>query len=219
MEKKERLLKILGAAMWLALIILVFVYSKKVTADDIAAYAPKSTVLAACVMLLLFGLKSITFVFYSGILFAASGIIFPIGTALLVNTLGLVVMVSLPYAVGRGLGKIALDYLMEKYPKLSFLNAFDSASDYKLTLILRLNSLINYDLGSIYSGAKGFRYSHYLLISVLVMAPAMIIFTILGRSITDPPPAALGALVAMLAVMTALSFVLMKKEYRPAGKT
>ena len=71
---------------------------------DIVEHTPRNSLLAAVVMLALFALKSISVVIYGSALYAASGLLFPLPAAVLVNLMGTVIMVSIPYSVGAANG-------------------------------------------------------------------------------------------------------------------
>lgn len=61
---------------WAAIIAVCIVYHKEISAEGIARFTPRNPLLAAVFMLLLFALKSMSVVIYSGLLYAANGMIF-----------------------------------------------------------------------------------------------------------------------------------------------
>ena len=66
------------------------------TPEAIAASVSGNPWLAAAVLLAMFALKSVSVFFYAGILYAASGILFPLPIAVLVNLCGTAIMTTLP---------------------------------------------------------------------------------------------------------------------------
>lgn len=58
---------------------------------------PSNSFLAALVLLVLFALKSLTVVIYAPLLYAASGLIFPLHAAIAINLLETIIMNSIPY--------------------------------------------------------------------------------------------------------------------------
>lgn len=60
----------------------------------------------------LFAVKSLSIFLYSGLLYAASGILFPLPVAIAVNIAGTAVMVSIPYWLGKRLGSQAVQYIL-----------------------------------------------------------------------------------------------------------
>lgn len=92
--------KALLVCIWAYIVLFCVFNHDKLSVDKVLVYTPESPVLAAVLLLMLFALKSLSVVVYSGILYAASGIIFPFPVALIINILGTVIMVSLPYYIG-----------------------------------------------------------------------------------------------------------------------
>ena len=60
------------------------------------------------VLLALFAVKSVTIVVYGALLYAASGILFPLPAALAVNLLGTIIMITIPYLIGSASGSEAI---------------------------------------------------------------------------------------------------------------
>lgn len=140
---------------------------------------------AAVVLLLLFALKSLTVVMYSGILYAASGILFPLPTAIALNILGSAVMASLPYFIGKRNGREAVEKIHEKYPRSQALGELLHRNDFAATLLARMMNLLPYDVISLYFGASRARYWPYLGASVLGMLRAAVTLPIIGTNASD----------------------------------
>ena len=118
-RKTQQIIKYGALAVWVALILLVFINRDSITVDAIINYAPSNYFLAALVLLLLFALKSLSVFFASIILFTVSGLIFPLPLAILVNSLGVIIMASEAYLMGRIYGSDLIGTIAEKYPKVS----------------------------------------------------------------------------------------------------
>lgn len=94
---EERLLQDRGAkiallCLWAGVLLLCFCSRERFTVDGVLSYTPESPALAALFLLLLFALKSLSVFVYSGILYMASGILFPLPIAIALNVAGTVVM-------------------------------------------------------------------------------------------------------------------------------
>lgn len=87
--------------MWLAIVGACVLKRDAFTLEGILSYTPRQPLLAALLLLALFAVKSLSVFLYSGFLFAASGILFPLPAAIAVNLAGAAVMVSLPYWLGK----------------------------------------------------------------------------------------------------------------------
>ena len=92
----SRIYKIIILCVWLIILGTCLLYRDRFSVESVLRASPQNMPLAALFMLLLVALKSISVFIYCGILFIASGIIFPLPAAILVNLLGAAVMVSLP---------------------------------------------------------------------------------------------------------------------------
>lgn len=183
MSKKQ---KIIAAALWAAIILLCVVNRDHFSLDKILYGTPDNPLLAALFLLALFALKSLSVFFYSGILYIASGILFPLPWAVAVNLAGTVIMVSLPYWMGRRGGRDTVRRVVEKYPKAQALEQLQSRNQLFFSFITRIINLLPCDLLSLYMGAAGIGYGRYLAGCLLGMLPTMITFPIMGTSVTEP---------------------------------
>ena len=199
-----------GAALvivW-ACIIGFFVKSNGVLSlEMILNYKPRSMPLAALEMLGLFLLKSVDFIMYSPILYAASGIMFPLPMALCLNATGIVVMLTIPYFAGRVLGTPIADRLLEKYPKLQEARKIRDGGEVILAVLMRAIGLPLHVV-SIYMGATGYDYGGFLLGSLLGLLPEMIAFTVMGMSASDVSSPAFRIALAAKLTISALSIVI-----------
>lgn len=182
----SRKYKILLLCVWLVILAVCFVNRDRFSVDGVLQYSPRSPLLAAGFMLLLFALKSLSVFIFSGILFAASGVLFPLPAAVALNVLGAAVMVSLPYWLGRRLGKDAVNRVLEKYPKAEALRQMRTGRELALSFITRAINILPSDILSLYMGATGINYPKYLAGSLLGMLLSLITFPIMGMNITEP---------------------------------
>ena len=135
-------------------------------------------------MLALFALKSLSIVIYSGLLYAANGILFPLPVAILLNLIGTVIMVSLPYQIGRRTGTSAVDEIRAKYPKAEAIHDLRAKNDFLFSFLVRMVRLPS-DVVSLYMGAVQVEYKEYLLGSLLGLLPHTITFPIMGMNIGE----------------------------------
>lgn len=170
--------------------------------------APESPFLAAAVMLLLFAVKSLSIVLYSGILYAASGILFPLLAAVAVNFAGTIVMVTIPYFIGRKLGSRAVKRITAKYPRAAQIREMRRKNDIFVVFLARLVGILPCDIVSLYMGAVNIQYWKYLLGCILGFLPSMVTFPVMGMNIKNPrSPTFLIALAIELLFMIASLFV------------
>lgn len=199
----KRIYKVILIVVWTMVLILCVHNKEYFTVDGVLAYSPQNAVLAAVFMMFLFALKSVSILIYSGFLFIATGILFPLPTAILLNTVGACIMVSLPYWLGRQFGKGAIDHIVNKYPKAAALRQTRVCHEFVLSFITRAINILPSDVLSLYMGAAGTRYIKYLPGSILGMMLPIITFPIMGTNITTPTsPAFLGAFAVQVAAST-----------------
>lgn len=215
--KKYTVYDLALALVWLGIIIFCAVNMKNFTVEEILNFTPKNLLSAALIMTGLFALKSLSIFIYSGILFTVNGILFPLLPALVMDCVGIAVMSSIPYFLGRRLGGRALDSIKEKYPKFRDFDDFGHDNEFVFVSILRLIHFLPSDILSIYLGANGFRYGSYLLASVLFVLPSAAMYTLTGTSADEPgSPMFIISAVAQVAIIlfsfVALAWLKKKKD-------
>ncbi|WP_312644206.1 VTT domain-containing protein [Hydrogenoanaerobacterium sp.] len=184
--KKEKVLKYLPL-MAMALIIVLFGATlKKISIQNILSITPDNYLLAALTILGLYALKSVSVVFPLLVLYIAVGAIFPMLPAVLLNTVGLLICISIPYFIGRFSGSEAVSKLVEKYPKARQMSEYSSKNAVFLSYLLRVINLLPGDVVSMVLGASGMEFTSYTVGSMLGLLPVMIPAVLVGRSIENP---------------------------------
>ena len=204
---------------WAAVILVCLHYRDRITVDGIVSLTPSNSLLAALVLLALFAVKSVTVVVYGALLYAASGILFPLPAALAVNLLGTIIMITIPYLIGSASGSEAIRRIEEKHPKAALLRDFRAQNDWMFALLVRVLGPLPGDLIGAYMGAAGVRYPHYVLGSLLAMLPSMLTFSVMGGSVGDAGSARFivsAILQAALSVGSILACLIYCKKRLPA---
>ena len=211
-DKKSKIQKIIkyGAlAVWAALIIVIVVNKDKITVDAIISYTPSNLFLAALVLLLLFALKSLSVFFASIVLYTVAGLLFPLPAAILVNALGVIVMASEAYLMGRIFGSDLIGTIAEKYPKVQPILHLQDKKPFLFTFLLRMLKVSNVDISSMYLGASHTKFAPYLAASFLALIPELILYAVLGSSISDLNPTAAIITIIIFGCITAASLLIM----------
>lgn len=204
---------------WAAILVVCFLNRERFTVDGVLAYSPQNEVLAAIFMMFLFALKSLSVFIFSGILFAANGILFPLPEAIALNVLGAGIMVSLPYWLGRRLGKGAVNQLVLKYPKIAALRQMRTRHEFTISFFTRAINVLPSDILSLYMGCTGIHYGKYLVGSLLGMILSIITFPIMGMSITEPGSPAFIVSLCLQVTVTAITIVICwKLQKKQTGK-
>lgn len=208
----------IAVAFWLVLILLCLVYRDEITVERIVAFTPENTLVAVVVMLCLFALKSISIFIYSGLLYAASGILFPLPLAILVNILGSVIMATIPFVIGKRSGTALVTKLIEKHPKLKLMKEIPNQNDFFVSFFVRIIGILPSDIVGMYLGATGIGYRRYIVGTILGMLPATVTFCIMGMQIQDVTSPAflisLGFELCLMVVSTTAYAIWMKKVKR-----
>lgn len=231
LEKKEapsdagrvRRAEVLMAIVWVAIIVFCLVNRNEFTLEEILNYTPRQPVLAVLLLLVLFAVKSLSIFLYSGFLYMASGILFPLPAAIAVNIAGTAVMVTIPYWLGKKLGSRAVRYILNRYPKASVLHELRSGSDFFFVLIIRLLGVLSADVVSAYMGAVGIKYRDYLPACLLGFLTTCVLFPIMGTSISDvrSPQFLIAAGIELAAMLTSciVFYFYRKKKHASALKS
>ena len=172
-------------------------------------------------MFLLFAIKSVSVVIYGGLLYASSGIMFSLPVAILVNTIGTVIMVSIPFFIGKRAGKDTMNKLVAKNPKLEVLREAPSKNELFVSIFVRLVGMLPGDLVSMYLGASGVHYSKYIAGSMIGLFPAIVSFSVMGMSADDiSSPAFIISTafeIGLMIVSIAIYFIWRKKQKQNSG--
>lgn len=177
--------KVLMLLFWGGLIVLCFINREKISVEGIVNLVPKNSALSVVVMLLLFAVKGIAVFIYGSILYAASGILFSLPVAIIINTIGTVIMTTIPFYIGKKAGGKMIDSLLKKNKKLELLRDTQNKNEFLVSFFLRMVGLLPADLVAMYLGASGMRYKPYFLGTVIGLMPAIVCFSIMGMSIDD----------------------------------
>lgn len=188
---------------------------RDITVQTILNYAPESPLAAAMVILLLYALKSVSFVFPIAVLQIATGHLFPTPAALFLNFLGRAITLSIPYWVGRLSGSALLSNLQEKYPKLKEICDRQGKNPVFISFLLRTFCFLPGDAVSLYLGATRIPFPCYLAGGILGTTLGVVLATILGSSITEPGSPAFwlsASLMTLTAVISGIFYLRNNKK-------
>lgn len=183
-NKKFFVFRILLIIVWCGILLFCFLNRKSLSVKGILQYTPENLWKAAAFMLLFFALKSVSLFVYSGILYAVSGIIFPLPAAVGINICGSLIMLSLPYLIGMKTGASIVGRIRERYPKTERLRKLCNKNDIFFCFAARIIKIPS-DIVSLYMGAAGVNYKKYLLGSILGTIPHTITYPVMGMSVSD----------------------------------
>ena len=200
-------LKSLPLIVCMVFIILFLASGKEITVQTILKYTPESPFIAAIVILLLYALKSVSFIFPLAVIQSATGHLFETPVALLINFAGRAVTLSIPYWIGRFSGSDLVNSLQKKYPKLKKICSKQEQNPIFISFLFRTFCFLPGDAVSLYLGATKTSFPHYLTGGILGTTLGVVLSTILGSSITKPGSPAFWLSAFLMALMAVTSFL------------
>lgn len=202
------LLRTLPLILCIAFILIYLFCGSDISAETILQYAPSNPLLAAMFLILLYGIKSLSIFFPIMILYVAGGFLFSPLFAILINTIGVLVELTIPYWIARASGIHSSERLVKKYPKLAEIITYQHGNTLFLSFFLRIISCLPGDAVSMYLGSIKTPFVKYLVGSVLGIIPGMVTATLIGTSITDPTSPMFWISVILTAVISVTSFLI-----------
>ena len=205
--------KIAGLAL-LALGLLYLHQHHHISVEEILSWQPENLFLAAIAIECFFAVKSASVFIPIMIPQILAGHLYPRDIALLINLLGLVIVMSVPYWIGKRLGSAKMEQLIQKYPKIQSILKVQEDNQMAFCFMLRACSVPPADIVTMYLGATGMPFITSVIGGVLGYFPGMVLTTFLGANIRDPEsPAFWKALALNVAwvMLSGLGFYLFRK--------
>lgn len=175
--------------------------------EDILQYTPANAWLAALVLIGFYAVKSLSVVFPLLVLYLCAGILFPLPAALLVNTAGLLVCITVPYLLGRLAGHSFIDRMTARYVRIQAINAHKADHALFFCFFLRVINLLPGDIVSMVLGASRTAFLPYAAGSMLGLLPTLAAATFLGESITDWTSPKFYLSLSAVVLLSAVSFL------------
>lgn len=183
--------------------------------DKIIAAVNNNKPLAALVIMALFAFKDFSCIPYAVILLGCS-LIFDLPVAILINTAGTALCISVSYLVGRFSKELTFDGMLEKYPK--FKRYFGNAQKSSFTFVFALHSLhLSMEVQGVLFGLLRTPYLPYVGGSMLALLPSMLWYTVLGEDF-DLSDIRFWIFVAIDLMTVVLGLIYAKKNIIDGGK-
>ena len=203
----------LGAALLLITIILLVPHLRGLTPEAIVGFAPESLRLAAIVFVLLYASKAIVIIPPLTVYYVAAGIVFPAGWNVLVTYLGLTVLLTIGYIIGKSLGKDKVYAIIRKNKKAeALLESMGKERLLPLCFIVRIVP-IN-DVLNLLFGALDMPFWKFLPASLLGLSPYMVPVVLSGSAALNPLSPQFIVPFALSLVVLALGYVIYKRTVR-----
>ena len=214
-NKKEIIKLLLKLSVIIAIMILAIVYYDELTHIDVRQLVASSSseITAGLSVVGVYALKGIVFVIPASLIYISVGMAFSPLTAVIVNIAGITVEVIVSYLFGLMLGGEYVENLLKKNKggrKLLELKAQNKQSS---IFIIRLLPVFPIDFASLFFGSVKFSFPKYLILSVLGIAPRVILFTLLGDKVYDLIPMTLIIKIIIAVIPVAVIAILAKWIY------
>lgn len=177
--------------------------------DQIIAAVNDNRLIAALVILALFAFKGCSCIPYAVILIGCA-LIFELPLAILINSVGTVLCISVSYLIGRFSKGLTFEGIMEKHPK--FRRYFSNAENYSFTFVFFTHTLhLSTEVQGVLFGLLRTPYWAYVSGSMVALIPSMLIYTVIGDEFDFTNPL-FWAFVALDALTVLIGFVYAKKN-------
>ena len=142
---------------------------------------------ASAVVLGVYAVKGLVIVIPASLVYVSVGMAFSTPLAVLLNSLGIAVEVTVSYFLGRFLGGEKVDKMLRDKKGYAQLEKLRHKRRFAFVFLLRFSSF-PIDFGSLFFGASGFAFPSYFLMSLLGILPRVIVLTVLGYGIYELIP-------------------------------
>ena len=220
----ETAMRIAGILIWAALVVVLFLHRDRISTEAILEWTPENLWGAALLMLFFFVVKGMSMVLHAGILYTASGLLFPLPAAILVNIVGTACMVTAPWLYGRFVGGDIAERFDAKYPAAARIASFREKNDWLFSLGVRLLSGLPSDPLSMYFGAVRLPWPALVFGAVLAYLPNAVTMPLMAQNAGDPgsPVFVISAAVAVLfacapAIFLLVLFIRKRREKKEAA--
>lgn len=203
-EKQKEIVKLcLKIAVCAAVFVAVLLNYQTLTNLDVRALVQNaaSFTAAVCTVLGVYILKGLVFVIPASLFYISVGMAFSPLTAVAVNLGGILLEVIVSYLFGLFLGGEYIQrFLSRKKGGQKILEMQKKRAGAASVFVMRLLPVFPIDFVSLFLGGSKYPFWRYLLLSVLGIAPRVVLFTLLGDTIYDYIPMRLIVTLILIAV-------------------
>jgi len=162
-----------------AAVVGVLVLNGTMTVGELVTAADRSPALTVTAIILVYIIKGFSLCIpLAPVAIAVSQVFEPL-PAVLVNTIGTAVCISVSYCVGRFSKRLTLDAACDRFPKLA--KYFRNAHENGFAFCFAVHSLhLSMEAQGVMFGLIRTRYRDYLSSSMIALLPSMICYTLLG---------------------------------------
>ncbi len=159
----------------------------------------------------LFFLKSVSFGLPFLVLYVGVGTVYPFGWAVVINFVGIVINMQIPYFLGRHMGGSYVQRLVERYPRLKGFEAFSKRSSLLFSFMTKFIGKIPHEITNALLGSMKIPYVPYIVGGLLGLAPTMLAITLAGNSLHEPGSPLFILSVVAVVLLATVSFFLYRR--------
>lgn len=138
LQKQLKRIQIIALISFGIALIAIFLMTKEhMTVESILSGVGADSPKATLMLLLLFGIKSLSVVIPLPSLYVASGLLYHPVKAVAISYLGLAITLSIPFFLGRWAGGAGIDDVMDRYPKMEKVIAVQKKNEFFSNFIVR----------------------------------------------------------------------------------
>lgn len=191
-------------------------YGRNLSFQDLLELKPKGLIAAAIFFLIIYAVKSLSFLVPILVIYAAVGTLFPLPLALFINISGAAIVVTIPYWLGNLYGAGFMGTLFSKFPKIEgFINARVSNA-WLVSSLPRTIFFAPLKTVSVYLGSIKIPYFKYLLGSLAGLLPMLASVTIIGSNIAEPssPEFIVAVIIVVISAWCSIAFYFLGEKRR-----
>jgi len=196
----------LPTAVLLVIIVAWIRSGEELSVENLWSYTPENYVAAILFFLMIYAVKSLSFLIPIVVVYVAAGRMFGHVTALIINIAGAGIVVTIPYWIGYYFGAGFAGSLLSRYKKIEKFIKSREGNSWFVSCLPRTIPFVPLKAVSVYLGSLKVPYFKYLFGSVLGLMPVLISVTLAGASITEPrsPTFIVSVIVMVLSAGTSL---------------
>lgn len=205
---KKQYTKYVVSFLCLLLFVGLLIGNPHISVETILEFTPQSPVKAAVVLLLLYALKGATFFFPVIILEIAVGHLFAPIAALGINLAGKMIILTIPYLIGRAVGMDTVQKLIQKHPRFKEIVGKQQDNALFLCFFLRSLSFLPGNVVTMYFGATKIPFWKNFAGGIIGLLPETVLVTFMGGNIKNPESPAFWVSAILMLTLMGLSLLL-----------
>ncbi|MGD1833805.1 MAG: TVP38/TMEM64 family protein [Sphaerochaetaceae bacterium] len=180
--------------------------------SNLVSFSTSHLVATTVIFMLLYALKSVTFGLPYVLLYFTIGTIYPLYIALLLNIIGTIVNLQIPYFLGYKRGNGYVDSIQKRFPFLGRILEMKDKSQFAFTFIVKIIGKIPHEITNLMLGSLHISWPVYISATILALLPTMISTTLMAKNYQQPgSPVFIIAAVIFLATPV-ISFIYYRKN-------